>query len=225
MQDGSSPTGTRPLPRAVVFDLDGTLVDSYAASGESLNHARAAYALPPLDLDTVRRSVGHGLEQLISQWVGPELIAEGVRLFRARYAEVFAGRTVALPGAETALERLHTRGFPIAVASNKPERFSTPILRSLDLLRFVTCVAGPDTVGSTKPEPAMLRACLARLGVTAADALYVGDMPLDVESARRAGVAVALVATGSSGRDELIATGEPTFGSLEELVGWLDTGR
>ena len=217
-----SPAGERP--DAVVFDLDGTLVDSYRAITASLNHARSAYGLEPLPPAQVRAAVGHGLEQLIEAWVGPDRIADGVRLFRAHYAGVFASATVALPGARRALDRLHAAGVRMAVASNKPERFSTPILRALDLLERVRYVAGPDTAGRTNPDPAMLGDCLRALDVEAARALYVGDMPLDVESGRRAGLRVALVATGSAGEADLVATGQPTHRSLDALVDWIESG-
>lgn len=203
--------------RGIVFDLDGTLVDSYPAICESLNHALQAFRLDPLDADTVRRMVGRGLECLVRDVLGPERVEEGVRLFRERYAAVFLERTVALDGAFETLAALHAHGIRLAVASNKPARFSRPLLDGLGLAGFVASVHGPDTVGSTKPDPAMLRRCMADLGVTAAETLYVGDMLMDVASATEAGVPVALVLGGSAGEAELRATGQPVLASLTEL--------
>ena len=94
----------------LILDLDGTLVDSYAPITSALNHARAHYRLAPLDEATVRTAVGHGLEQLIAEWVGPQRIENGVRLFREHYATVFAGATRALPGAGQALREMDRRG-------------------------------------------------------------------------------------------------------------------
>lgn len=203
---------------AVVFDLDGTLVDSYRAIAASLAAARAAFDLPPVPLEEVRASVGHGLEELIAHWIGADRVDDGVRHFREHYATVYETGTSALPGAREALERLRASGLRLAVASNKPERFSTPILRALDMHRFMTHVAGPDTAGRTKPDPAMLRECLDALGSEAGRTLYVGDMPLDVDSGDRAGLPVALVATGSASEPALRATGRPTVRHLGELV-------
>ncbi len=210
--------------RGLIFDLDGTLVDSYAAIGDSLNHARAHYQLPPLSDDEVRRGVGRGLESLIAELVGEERVAQGVRLFRERYAEVFEAATFARPGVRSVLSRLSAMGYPMTVASNKPARFSEPILERLGLLRFIARVEGPDRAGCTKPHPAMLRACLAAMGLPAAHALYVGDMVLDVESGHAAGVPVVLVRGGSSAARELDTTGELVIDSIGKLPDLLYRG-
>jgi phosphoglycolate phosphatase len=207
-----------PVVRALIFDLDGTLVDSYAAIAESLNHARSRFALGPLDEATVRRCVGRGLEVLVAELLGPDRVEQGVALFRERYAEVYAARTSALPGVARTLRGLRERGYRMAVASNKPARFSNAILQQLDLHAPFGWVAGPDLVGSAKPEPAMLRSCLERLDTRAVHAVYVGDMVLDVETAGRAGVAVALVPGGSSSLAELQATGQHVLERFEDLL-------
>lgn len=203
--------------RGLVFDLDGTLVDSYHAIAESLNHARERSHLPPLPVALVRRRVGRGLEQLIAELVGPERVEEGVRAFRERYAEVFAAGTTALPGVPRTLAGLAASGYRMAVASNKPARFSRPILEHLGLAAHIEAVLGPDIVGAAKPEPPMILGCLERLGLTPADAVYVGDMVLDVESAARAGLPVVLVPGGSATASELGATGQTVLGTFDDL--------
>jgi phosphoglycolate phosphatase len=207
----------RRAVRGVVFDLDGTLVDSYAPITESLNHARAAFGLAALALPEVRQRVGHGLESLIAELVGPERVRRGIALFRERYAATFAAGTTLLPGVEPALRALAARGIRLSVASNKPARFSTAILESLGVRSLLEPVAGPDVVGAAKPDPRMIRYCLARTGLAPPEALYVGDMLLDIESARRADVAVALVEGGSSTPDELRASAAPVMRSIAEL--------
>jgi len=203
--------------RALVFDLDGTLVDSYGPITASLNHARAHWDLPPLAEDLVRQLVGHGLEALVAQEVGTDRVTEGVRLFREKYQAVFAADTRALPESLETLRDLHGKGYSLAVASNKPARFSRKILEHLGMLRFVTFVAGPDTAGSTKPEPAMIHSCLEAMQSTATDTIYIGDMVLDVESATRAGLAVLLVDGGSASPEELRRTGCPVIETLARL--------
>jgi phosphoglycolate phosphatase len=204
--------------RGVLFDLDGTLVDSYDAIAASLNHARAAWAHPPLAVAEVRRRVGHGLESLVAELVTATEVERAVALFRERYAACYAESTVALAGAAETLARLRARGLRLAVASNKPERFSRAILERLDLAVHLDCVVGPEAAGSHKPDAAMLHLCLSELGLAAHEALYVGDMVLDVESGARAGVPVALVRGGSSDDTELDATGLPVFDSLVGLA-------
>ena len=208
--------------KGIVFDLDGTLVDSYRAIWLSLNYAREGFGLPPLAQEEVRSQVGRGLEQLIADLVGPQRVEAGVARFRLRYAEVYAEHTHSLPGVSGVLARLHSRGLRMAVASNKPAKFGGPILQSLGLLQYFDHVDGPDLAGSTKPEPTMIRRCLAAIEQPAEAALYVGDMPLDVESGRRAGLAVLLVATGSSPAETLLQTGCPVIERFEQLPGWLD---
>jgi phosphoglycolate phosphatase len=207
--------------RAIVFDLDGTLVDSYAPIAASLNHARRAFSLPLLDVDEVRRRVGHGLESLIAESIGPERVDDGVRLFREHYAESFAAGTFALPNVGSTLERLDRRGYRMAVASNKPARFGRAILETLGFETHLDEIQGPDLVGHTKPHPAMLRRCLEALEVSPDQAVYVGDMVLDVETAARAGLPVILVAGGSSTDEDLAGTGQRVLPSLDGLLGLL----
>jgi len=222
-----SPAVTNPpvfdaaVVRALVFDLDGTLVDSYGPIAASLNRARTHFDLPPLSLEAVRASVGHGLESLIADLVGPDRVDHGVQLFREHYARVFGDGTRVLDGVRGTLSRLTAAGYRMAVASNKPARFSTPILERLELVEAFQCILGPDSVDSHKPEPTMLRTCMERLGVERTATVYVGDMVLDVETAGRAGVPVLLVPGGSSTTESLTSTGQtvlPSFEALGELL-------
>lgn len=207
--------------RAIVFDLDGTLVDSYRPIAASVNHARAHFGMAPLDIAEIRGQVGRGLEQLIGQLVGRDRVDQGVRLFRRRYSGIYADETVALPGVVETLRALRQAGYSMAVASNKPARFSRPILQRVGMLPFLGCVQGPDLVASHKPEPAMILRCLELLHATRREAVYVGDMLLDVESAARAGLPVMLVPGGSSEPEELRGTGQALLSSFEALLEWL----
>jgi len=214
----SPPTLAVERVRGIVFDLDGTLVDSYGAIAESLNHARAAFALPPLAGDEIRCRVGHGLESLVSRLVGPQHVDAGVRIFRERYAEVFSDRTFTLPGVAETIRELRRRGYGLAVASNKPARFGRAILETLGLLEYVDDVQGPDSAGATKPHPEMLRRSLQALDLHPGAGVYVGDMVLDVLTAARAGLPVILVPGGSCQRDALEATGQRVLSAFSELA-------
>ena len=218
-ETGNSPPPLRPESvRGIVLDLDGTLVDSFLAISESLNHARLEFGLPPLSATEVRHHVGRGLEVLIEELVGAQRIELAVRLFRERYAEVFRRRTSALPGALGSLQTLRRHGYRLSVASNKPARFSEPILEELGMRPLLDDVQGPDLAGTTKPEPTMVRNCLSAMGLSARQGLYVGDMVLDVKTAACAGLPVVLVGGGASEETELRATGEKILHSVAELV-------
>jgi phosphoglycolate phosphatase len=207
--------------RAIIFDLDGTLVDSYEAITESANHALDQLGLPRKTAGEVRRLVGHGLEALLASIVGEARAEEATRLFRIRYEQVFAEMTTILPGVADTLQRLADRGYRMAVASNKPARFTEPILGRLNLLTFFQSIQGPDRAGTTKPEPTMLHNCLDELRVSADSCVYVGDMVLDVETAATAGISVILVSGGSSSSLELEATGQLHLSDFRELAGVL----
>jgi phosphoglycolate phosphatase len=212
-----------PLPDlrrliGLVFDLDGTLVDSYPAITSSVNRARTAFGLDPMEEQEVRKRVGHGLERLMAELVGPERAPEGVHIFREHYARVYADGTRARPGALTTLRELRRRGYRLSVASNKPARFGRLILSHLGMLEHLDAVQGPDLAGTTKPEPTMIRLCLEAMSALPGEAAYVGDMTLDVESAREAGLPVMLVTGGSTPEAELRSTGHRVLGSLRELL-------
>ena len=209
------------MPRGVVFDLDGTLVDSYPAICASVNHARTRCGESPLPEAVVRRLVGRGLESLMVDVVGEQRAAEGVTLFREHYARVYREGTTLLPGVRDALERLSQAGVEMAVASNKPARFGRPICEALEIAGHFATIEGPDSAGRTKPDPAMIRNCLRAMGVGVHEALYVGDMVLDAESGRRAGLRTWLVEGGSSPPEALRGTGcrlWPDLGSLARAL-------
>ncbi len=212
----------RLLLRALLFDLDGTLVDSYAAIHDSLSHAMRARGMAPLPLEAVRRMVGHGLEVLVAEAMGAENAAEGVKAFRARYDEVCLQKTTFLPEVEETVRALHARGHAMAVCSNKLARFTARILDHLGVGGCFQAVLGPEHVARPKPDPEMLVKALAAIGAAPEGSLYVGDMPLDLQVARAAGVDVAVIASGSASEEELRAAGAERvmrrFSELLELV-------
>lgn len=203
---------------AVVFDLDGTLVDSFDAIADGVNHARVSFGLPPLPVATIRSRVGRGAPTLLAETVGEDRVEDGLRLFGERYAETYLGGTRALPGVDETLASLRAGGIRLAVASNKPGRFTEGLVRHFGWDRFVDAIESPETAGAAKPDPAMIGKALDALGADPEDSLYVGDMPLDAESGVRAGVGVVLVASGPAPLETLRATGAPVVASLREIV-------
>ena len=205
--------------RAIIFDLDGTLVDSYPALHESLNFTLRTLGLKPVDIKTTKRLVGRGLENLIREAAGEENLIRGIEAFKKSYDEIHLDGTFLLPEVYQILELLHHRGVKMAVASNKPSDYSKNILHHLSIEKFFLYFTGPEQVGATKPNPAMLQELMRLMDVTEKETLYVGDMVLDAETASNAGVRVALISTGGNSHEELKAANpDYLFRRISELL-------
>jgi len=207
----------------LVFDLDGTLIDGYAAIADALSFAMERLGLKALPAASVRRMVGHGLEKLLEEAVGAERAPEGVRLFRERYGEVAISGTVLMPDVPGVLETLSRRGHPMAVASNKPAAFSRRILEAKGVDRFFLAVGGPDPETPPKPSPVMLRRLIHAAEADPAGTLVVGDMEVDSEFARAGSCRIVLVAGGSRSKEELERVDrDGLLDRLRDLPRWLE---
>jgi 2-phosphoglycolate phosphatase len=166
---------------------------------------RAAHGLPPLPEEQVRRQVGRGPAYLLEHTVpGADLPADLAR-YRAHHPSVLRSGTRLLPEVADTLRALKQAGLRLAVCSNKPITYTRELLDYLGVAAWFDVVIGPEDVPRLKPAPDMLRAALDRLGVAPAAAVYVGDMVVDIETARAAGVTVWVVPTGSDDRSTLRA--------------------
>jgi phosphoglycolate phosphatase len=192
--------------RAVLFDLDGTLVDSYAALAEAVNYARREHGLQDLPEQRIRDFVGDGLDKLLQRAFETSDPPPTVqRSFEARYDEICCSESRVLDDVESTLEELSRLSVPMAVCTNKPTSFSVKILSSLGLARHFRAIVGPDLARARKPDARHVLKTLEATGCAPEEALLVGDMPIDVEAARNSGIAVAVVPTGSSTREQLRA--------------------
>jgi phosphoglycolate phosphatase len=207
----------------IVFDLDGTLIDGYAAIGDALGYAMERLGAVPSSAAQVRGMVGHGLESLLEKAVGPERAAEGVRLFRERYPQVAVEKSRLLPGAAGVVAALADRGHLQAVASNKPARFSRLILEAKGIAGHFSAIVGPDDKTPAKPDPTMLQRLMAAMGAGPDETVVVGDMEIDFEFARAAGCGVVLIPGGSRTREELSGlTPDGWLDRIGDLPAWLE---
>ena len=184
-------------PRAVLFDLDGTLVDSAADIAEALNDLLAEEGRTSYDLAAVKRMVGEGVVRLVEKAFG-EAAGAGARA--ERFMELYTPRsarlTVPVAGAFQALDHFKSLGVPLAVCTNKPDDAAREVLENFGLLPYFREVIGGTSGLPRKPDPASLLEAARRLGAKPADTLMVGDSLPDVSAARAAGMRVMVVDSG-----------------------------
>lgn len=202
--DGST-GGNSPAdwPRAVIFDLDGTLVDSAPDIGTALNKIMSAKGEKTFGADDVRRMIGGGVPKLIERAHDAQglTLADGeldslTADFVAYYETIATDETRFYPGAEETVSTLRSRGIGLGVCTNKPTTISIQILRDLGMLDAFDAVIGGEKDRAKKPDPAALFECCGALGVDADNALMVGDSAADVGAARAAGMPVIVVSYG-----------------------------
>jgi phosphoglycolate phosphatase len=188
-------------PRGIVFDLDGTLIDSRRDITAAVNGMRAERDLPPLPVAEVSAMVGEGARVLVRRALPPaagkEQLKEALASYLAHYAEVCLDTTRPYPGVPAMLATL-AQGFSLAVLSNKGEALSRRILAGLGLDRYLREVVGGDTLPTRKPNPGGLFALADRLGVLPEQLLMVGDSPIDAQTAHAAGCPFALTLWGAA---------------------------
>jgi phosphoglycolate phosphatase len=210
--------------RTVVFDLDGTLVDTAPDLINALNYVLDREGLPPVPLASARNMIGAGARKLIERGLELEgraaVVADIDRLtsdFIDYYAAHIADASRPFEGLESALDDLTAQGYRFAVCTNKLEWLSKRLLDQLGLSSRFSAICGADTFGISKPDPAILRQTIARAGGELSSAIMVGDAGPDIGVARRAGVPVIGVEFGYT--DVPIAELKPDrlIGHMREL--------
>jgi phosphoglycolate phosphatase len=191
---------TAPL---IVFDLDGTLLDTAPDLLGALNVVLGEEGLPPLERHAVRYNFGHGARALIVEGLrlaGRAVAVERLEAMTLRFLDVYAGRmaveTRPYPGAEAALDRLAAQGFTLAVCTNKREALARPLLATLGLADRFAAIVGGDSLPVRKPHPDHLLGTIAAAGGRPETSVMVGDSDADAAAARGAGVPVIGVSFG-----------------------------
>ena len=195
---------------AFLFDLDGTLIDSFEDIIASANHARHALGLAELPADEIRPMIGEGARRLIERAIGPENLSridQALAAWREHYRLHMLDHTRPYDGIAEALAGL---AGPCAVVTNKPGENARRLVRALELGRFFQVVLGEDDVGARKPDPRGVALALTRLP-TCQRAVLIGDSAVDAETARAAGVGFVGVLWGLGREEALSAAGARIF--------------
>lgn len=187
--------------KAVVFDLDGTLIDSAPDLHAAAVHMLTALDAPPIGVDRTVSFIGNGVPNLVrlcleDAGVPDDLFETGFRLFEDFYLTHPTAQTALYPGVRGLLASLSDHRIPVGLCTNKPSAMTGRVLSDLSLESAFQAVVAGDTLPSRKPDPAPLLHTLALLGVSAEDGVYVGDSVVDAETARSAGVDFAFFTGG-----------------------------
>lgn len=201
--------------KGVIFDLDGTLIDSYQAIYLSFQYVYQNMGLHPLPFDEVIKVVGLGLTRTFHDLLGEERTPEALRLFRKKYEEVFRQNTHLLPEARETVEAIHNKGIKMSVATNKLGRFSRAIFQHLGMEQFFAAIVGDEDVSQNKPDPAMLLYAMDKMGLSKEEVIMVGDSLTDIQTAKNAGIRVFAVPSGVT-KKEVLEQAKPTV-ILERL--------
>jgi phosphoglycolate phosphatase len=219
-------------PRTIVFDLDGTLVDTAADLVGALNAVLGNIGLPPVQIEEALPMVGYGARVMLERAlaaserpVSPDSLDTMTRTFIDHYARHIADESRPFPGSAEMLDRLAADGWLIAVCTNKLEALARRLLDALGLASRFAVIAGQDTFGIRKPDPRHLTGTITAAGGSTERAVMVGDSEIDVETARAAAVPIVAVEFGYStipaaelGADRVINHFDALFETANELV-------
>jgi phosphoglycolate phosphatase len=213
--------------RALIFDLDGTLIDSKQDLIRSVNAMLEEMGREKLHEDTISGYIGHGAPKLVARALGNGAAEkereQALRFFLAHYEAHKLDSTRPYPGVAEALEEL--REFPMAVLTNKPVRVSRRIVEGLGLEKYFRAVYGGNSFDTKKPDPLGARKILEELGAAAGETMLVGDSEVDVQTARNAGTLAAAVNYGFGTHDRVAYPADVYLERLTDLAPLLELPR
>lgn len=216
--------------RAVLFDLDGTLLDTVADLAAAVNLMRADFGLQPLPEATIAGFVGKGADVLVHRAMTGVMdgrleagrFTPARAAFQARYLQQNGVAAVVYPGVLDGLEALHRAGFPMACVTNKPQVFTDPLLERHGLQGYFRHVLGGDALPRKKPDPLPLLHLAGLLGLEPGQCLMVGDSLNDAQAARAAQMPVVLVPYGyNEGRDVATIDSDGIVSTVQQIAGML----
>lgn len=186
--------------QAVFFDLDGTFADTAPDLGAALNHVRALHKLPPLPIAMTRLQASHGSAGLLK--LGFNVTSDSAEFpalrdaFLAYYSANICVHTTLFDGMAELIDTLEQRGLPWGIVTNKPHRFTLPLMQALGYEKRAACLVSGDTCAHAKPHPEPLLHAAKSIGVTPQSCLYLGDDKRDIEAGRAAGMKTLIALFG-----------------------------
>ncbi|MFA6281050.1 MAG: HAD family hydrolase [Candidatus Omnitrophota bacterium] len=181
-----------------IFDLDGTLADAYRAIEKSLNFTLQNLGLRRVTFEEAKRKVGRGDKAFMETFFPESAISKALLIYRAHHKKALKSHSKLRPYAKELLRGLKRKHKIIAIASNRPSFYTNLILKSLGIKRYFDFVLCADEIKSNKPNPKILNVILKKFKVRKSDAVFVGDMDIDLETAKRAKMDVVFIEGGSS---------------------------
>ena len=207
--------------RAILFDLDGTLIDQFEAIHRAFSRVISSMGFPSPSFDEVKRAVGGAADTTMSKLIGEENSEEAVRRLRPIFEEEMLVGLYALPGAEMVLKLCHKKGLPVAVLTNKHGPHARAACDHLNFSQYLSFTMGANDTEWKKPSPKLSNLALTKIGYNSTETLYVGDSPYDFKTAKLGGMECALVATGTHTKKELKTLGCNTI--VDNLFELIDT--
>jgi phosphoglycolate phosphatase len=189
--------------KLIIFDLDGTLVDAYVAITKSFNYTMLCLKMNRIDSQKIRRAVGWGDANLLRPFVDPKNLKKALLIYRRHHSKSLIKYSRLFPYAQKVLRFLKKRGYKLAIASNRPTRFSRILIRHLGLNKYFDYILCADRLKHIKPHPQILNKIMDKLHINSSQTLYVADMVIDAKAARAAKIKAVIVTTGSSTKEEI----------------------
>lgn len=181
-----------------IFDLDGTLVDAYKAISESLNFCREEFGYEHIDFAVMKSSIGYGDRNFIAEFFPRNQVDKALAMYRQHHKSSLKKHVRLKPYAKMMLYNLSRRKKLLAIASNRPAAYTDIVVKALDIKKYFDFILCADEINSLKPAPKILFEVLKKLNIQTADAVYAGDMDVDMETAERAKMDAIFVVGGSS---------------------------
>ena len=206
--------------KLIIFDLDGTLVNAYKAIEKSIYFTLKKLGYPLVSPSRVRRAIGWGDKNFIRRFIRSKEVKKGLKIYQKHHKLSLLKYSQVIPGARRVLSLLKKRNYKLAIASNRPQKFTKILLNHLDLKKYfdtVVCAKGKNEI---KPNPIILNKVVNKLKIKKNQALYVGDMVIDVRAGKNSGIKTIAVLGGLSSKAELKRT--KPFRIIRELPNLLN---